>query len=167
MTCNEKIRALPSNCLLVGAPKLTPELRAGINISNQVFNQVQHCSSWQSIIAGGLHLGSDIFPQNSQEAPTFNDEGIVPFLNSNVSCSTTTECKETAVLSKEEANANKGRFINFRRSKDESMINNYHPILLQALKCSIDIQAVTNEMSIAYNVAKYMSLALKLQQIRT
>ncbi|CAG7730706.1 unnamed protein product [Allacma fusca] len=124
------------------------------------------------------------------EAPTFNDEGFIPFLNSNVSCSTTTslrdivikyqthrhtsccykgthnqcrfnfpkpECKDTAVLSEEQANANKGRFINLTRSKDESMINNYHPILLQALKCNIDIQAVTNEMSIAYYVAKYMS----------
>ncbi|CAG7717788.1 unnamed protein product, partial [Allacma fusca] len=30
----EKMRAPPSNCLLVGAPKLNPKLRAGINISD-------------------------------------------------------------------------------------------------------------------------------------
>ncbi|CAG7821567.1 unnamed protein product, partial [Allacma fusca] len=49
-----KTLTAPSNCQLIGAPKLNPELRAGINISDYSFNRDKQFASWQHIVAGSL-----------------------------------------------------------------------------------------------------------------
>ena len=37
------------------------------------------------------------------------------------------------------------------------MINSYHPILIQILKCNMDIQPVTGETGIVKYIGKYIS----------
>ncbi|CAG7726178.1 unnamed protein product [Allacma fusca] len=50
----EKLMFIPSNTILIGAPELNPELKAGINISDYVFNRDVQFAAWQKIIGGAL-----------------------------------------------------------------------------------------------------------------
>lgn len=61
---------------------------------------------------------------------------------------------ETKVLGDDEIRRNGGKFIQLKRTTEEAMINNYHPILLQILRCNMDISPVTTSMAIAYYIAK-------------
>ncbi|CAG7820540.1 unnamed protein product [Allacma fusca] len=57
----EKLMFIPSNTILIGAPELNPELKAGINISDYVFNRDVQFAAWQKIIGGALsELGRSI-----------------------------------------------------------------------------------------------------------
>jgi hypothetical protein len=68
-------------------------------------------------------------------------------------------CEATTVLDELEIVNNGGRFVDLKRTEEEAMINNYHPVLLHILKCNMDVQPVTGEMAIAFYIAKYMSKA--------
>lgn len=63
----------------------------------------------------------------------------------------------TRLLDDAEIEKNSGRFVDIKRTKEEMMINNYHPKLFRLLKSNMDIQPVTNTKSIAYYIGKYMS----------
>ena len=65
----------------------------------------------------------------------------------------------TRVLPESEIHKNQGRFVDLKRTAEECLINNYHPVLLEVLKCNMDIQPVTGEMAIAFYIAKYISKA--------
>ncbi|CAG7729749.1 unnamed protein product, partial [Allacma fusca] len=57
----ENLNHVPSNCNFIGAPKLNPELQAGINISEYVLTRDKQFVSWQTLIAGSLtQLGGAI-----------------------------------------------------------------------------------------------------------
>lgn len=62
-------------------------------------------------------------------------------------------------MTEDEIKQTHGRFVELKRGLNEVMINNYHPKLLQLLRCNMFIQAVTGTRAIAYYVAKYMSKA--------
>ena len=66
---------------------------------------------------------------------------------------------DTKVLTDDEIEKNRGRFVEIKRAPEETFINNYHPVLLQMLKSNMDIQACTNTKAIAFYIAKYMSKA--------
>lgn len=89
----------------------------------------------------------------------------------------------TTVISDENALTNRGRTVVLRRTSHEAYINNYHPELLQAVQANMDIQVrhfffiqvhmsfflnvyqkltfqvVTDEHSLAFYIAKYISKA--------
>jgi hypothetical protein len=65
----------------------------------------------------------------------------------------------TEIFDEDQITRNRGKFVAIKRQPDESMINNYHPVLLQLLKCNIDIQPVTSATGVAYYIAKYISKA--------
>ncbi|CAG7704264.1 unnamed protein product, partial [Allacma fusca] len=50
----DKLKAVPSNCALVQAPTLNPELKAGINLSDYVIKRDQQFVTWQTLVAGSL-----------------------------------------------------------------------------------------------------------------
>jgi hypothetical protein len=66
-------------------------------------------------------------------------------------------CEKTTIIDDADIDDNGGRFVDLKRAPDETMINNYHPVLLHILKCNMDIQPVTGAMAIAFYIAKYMS----------
>jgi hypothetical protein len=70
---------------------------------------------------------------------------------------------ETIIHDEDEIVGNGEKFVSLKRKNNETMINNYHPILLQLLKCNIDIQAVTSAAGVAYYIAKYISKAEPLE----
>lgn len=68
-------------------------------------------------------------------------------------------CLRTRLLDDEEIQRNHGRFLEIRRTKEESTINFYHPKLLQLFRANMDIQLVVSARAVAYYVGKYISKA--------
>ena len=66
---------------------------------------------------------------------------------------------DTKILTDDEIEKNRGRFVEIKRTSEETFVNNYHPILLQMLKSNMDLQACTNTKAIAFYIAKYLSKA--------
>lgn len=60
---------------------------------------------------------------------------------------------ETTLVSEE---CSKGHGVLLRRRKGEERVNNYHPKLLNLLRCNMDIQVVTGVAAVALYIAKYI-----------